>query len=56
MFGSENFPKSVFSLSIYYCNTTTMTDHSAPKKTEGPIKCTWHLGTKEKSPHATKPS
>jgi len=24
---------------------------SAPQKTEGPVKCTWHLGTTEKSPH-----
>jgi len=24
---------------------------STPAKTEGPIRCTWHLGTTEKSPH-----
>jgi len=34
-----------------------MSEHSAPvKKTEGPITCTWHLGTKEKSPHGYKPT
>lgn len=25
-------------------------------KTEGPVKCTWYLGTKEKSPHSCVPS
>jgi len=28
---------------------------STSRKSEGPILCTWHLGTKEKSPHAVKP-
>jgi len=28
---------------------------SQPVRTEGPVKCTWHLGTTEKSPHEHKP-
>jgi cystathionine beta-synthase len=28
---------------------------SSTARTEGPIKCTWHLGTQEKSPHEHQP-